>query len=123
MQKRVMATSGRSEEWWVGCRVLRWRSFNEYRNSRVYEDTALSAMSCVDSSVVSSSAFFVLASSAIRPFFLSISRRRYFSSSLLGIRAARAVVLGIENALLFHRRPLPIAEGDPYRTRDHNRVI
>src|SRR6266496_5451721 len=57
-------------------------------------------MSCVDSSVVSSSALFVLASSAKRPLFFSWSNRRYFSSSFFGIRAARAVVLGIENALL-----------------------
>src|SRR4249920_466711 len=57
-------------------------------------------MSCVDSSVVSSSAFLVLASSLTRLLFLSRRSLRYFSSSFLGSLAARAVVLGIEISLL-----------------------
>ena len=61
----------------------------------MYDETALSAMSCVDSSVVSSSALRVLARSDERVVFFSSSRRRYFSMSFLLIRTALAAVEGI----------------------------
>src|SRR5262244_142080 len=75
-------------------------------------------MSCVDSSVVSSSAFLVLASSFTRLLFLSSRSRRYFSSSFLGSLAARAVVLGIEISLL-----LPSVPSDTGTSRMERGII
>src|SRR6266542_191083 len=79
-------------------------------------------MSCVDSSVVSSSALLVLASSVIRLLFFSISSRRYFSSSFFGIFATRAVLVAISRALLF-RPPVRTQSGARFGTRDDTRLF
>src|SRR5215471_12736330 len=57
-------------------------------------------MSWVDSSVVSSSASRVFASSLERPFFFCSRSRRYFSISFLAILGIRAVLVGISFDLL-----------------------
>src|SRR2546425_11257780 len=77
-------------------------------------------MSCVASSVVSTSAFLVLASSDIRLLFFSSNSRRYFSSSFLGIFATRAALVGIRGLSFSPLRPRP---GGAFRTRDDTRLF
>src|SRR5450755_861694 len=74
-------------------------------------------MSCVASSLVSSSAFRVFARSAERLTFFSFKSRRYFSISFFGILTGFAVLVGIVSFSFSRSCRNAVRLG----TRDHNR--